>query len=122
MSKEKSKFIPFPMILHDVIEMCEVNNHEDIISWQPHGLAFKIHKPNKFQEIILPIFFKHQIMKSFMRQLYHYRFQRITKGEDVGCYHHELFVRQEKSLAQGIVRSTKKGNKKMSKKAQLNAT
>ena len=114
MRKEKSKFIPFPMILHDIIEMCEVNNCEDIISWQPHGLAFKIRKPIKFQDIILPLFFKHKTMKSFMRQLYHYSFQRITKGEDAGCYHHKLFVRQEKSLAQEIIRSTRKNSKKKS--------
>ena len=112
MIKEKSKFIPFPMILHGIIEMCEANNFEDIISWQPHGLAFKIRKPKKFREIILPIFFKHQRLKSFMRQLYYYSFQRITNGEDLGCYHHKKFVRQEKSWARGIIRSTRKGNDK----------
>ena len=102
------------MILHDMIEICEQNNLEDFISWQPHGLAFKIRKSNKFQDIILPIFFRHKNMKSFMRQLYYYGFQRITEGEDTDCYHHKLFVREEKSWAQGIARSTRKGNNKKS--------
>ena len=49
-----------------------------------------------------------------MRQLYYYRFQRITKGEDADCYHHKLFVRQEKSWAQRIIRSNRKDKKSTS--------
>ena len=108
MNTTESKFIPFPMVLHELLKKCERGSFGDIISWQPHGLAFKIRKRDEFIDIILPRFFKHKQIKSFMRQLYYYGFHRITQGVDKDCYHHVLFRSNNKFLARGIIRKTRK--------------
>ena len=43
-----------------------------------------------------------------MRQLYYYGFHRITQGKDIDCYSHILFKSNNKLLARGIIRKTRK--------------
>jgi len=45
---------PFPWRLHDMLEAVEIEGLTDVVSWQPHGRAFTVHKPNKFVENVLP--------------------------------------------------------------------
>ena len=108
MSRKENKTTPFPIILHEILRMCEMNNYEDIISWQPSGRSFKIRNPDKLSMDVLPLFFQHNNIKSFMRQLYYYNFHRIKDGDDEDCYYHELFTKENKSLAKGIIRKTRK--------------
>ena len=70
---------------------------DDIVSWQPHGKAFRVHKPLEFTKFIVPHYFNQTKYKSFQRQLLIYGFQRIrSKGVDQGAYFHERFVRDDK--------------------------
>mmetsp|Transcript_6568 Transcript_6568/g.9816 ORF Transcript_6568/g.9816 Transcript_6568/m.9816 type:complete len:341 (-) Transcript_6568:232-1254(-) len=105
--------IPFPIKLHNMLEHIELIEPElsHIISWQPHGRCFIVHKPRLFSEDPqgLARFFKQKKYASFQRQLNLYGFNRITKGPDRGSYYHERFLRGKSFLCQGIKRTKVKG-------------
>ena len=46
--------IPFPVKLHSVLDQVEADGLGHIISWQPHGRCFVIHKPKEFVEHVMP--------------------------------------------------------------------
>ena len=45
---------PFPLKLHQVLEQVETDGYAHVISWQPHGRCFLIHKPNDFVAQVMP--------------------------------------------------------------------
>ena len=99
---------PFPLKLHEMLDAASANNQEDIVSWQPHGRCFVVHKPKEFVNL-LPKYFKLSKLPSFQRQLNLYGFQRLTRGRDKGGYYHELFLRDRTFLAHNIQRIKVKG-------------
>jgi hypothetical protein len=99
---------PFPLKLHEMLDAVAASNQEDIVSWQPHGRCFVVHKPKEFVEL-LPKYFKLSKLPSFQRQLNLYGFQRLTRGKDKGGYYHELFLRNRVFLAHNIQRIKVKG-------------
>lgn len=44
----------FPVKLHTVLSQVEADGFSHIVSWQPHGRCFVIHKPKEFVEHIMP--------------------------------------------------------------------
>jgi len=100
---------PFPIKLHDMLDQIERDGYGDVISWQPHGRCFVVHKPREFVDHVMPTYFKQSKFPSFQRQLNLYGFQRLTKGEDKGGYYHELFLRNKVFLAHRINRMRVKG-------------
>ena len=46
----------FPLKLHAILRAIEDEGYGDIISWQVHGRAFKIHKAEEFKEKVLAKF------------------------------------------------------------------
>jgi HSF-type DNA-binding len=56
-------------------------------------MAFRVHQPKEFTEIIMPRYFHQTQYKSFQRQLHIYGFRRISAGLDQGSYYHPMFVR-----------------------------
>jgi hypothetical protein len=99
----------FPSKLHELLEDAEVNGYSDIVSWQIHGRAFKIHKAKDFLEKILPMYFQQTKIASFQRQLSLYGFLKITQGHDKGAYYHELFLHGMDFLARKITSQRVKG-------------
>lgn len=99
---------PFPLKLHEMLDCVDRDGHGDIVSWQPHGRCFLVHKPKEFVEM-LPHYFKLSKLASFQRQLNLYGFQRLTRGRDRGGYYHELFLRDRVFLAHNIQRLKVKG-------------
>lgn len=99
---------PFPMKLHEMLKATQEQGMEDIVSWQPHGRCFVVHKPKEFTEL-LPRFFKLSKYPSFQRQLNLYGFQRLTGGKDRGAYYHEFFLRDREFLGYSIQRMKVKG-------------
>jgi len=79
-----------------------------VVSWQPHGRCFVVHKPKEFVDL-LPKYFKLSKLASFQRQLNLYGFQRLTRGRDRGGYYHELFLRDRVFLSHNIQRIKVKG-------------
>jgi hypothetical protein len=97
-----------------MLEGVAANGHEDVISWQPHGKAFRVHKPQEFATRVMACYFKQTQYKSFQRQLHIYGFRRITgKGMlDNGAYYHEQFIRGQKHGSLRMIRDKIKCNKK----------
>lgn len=55
---------PFPLKLHYMLNATKAAGMEDIVSWQPHGRCFVVHKPKEFVEL-LPEYFKLSKLPSF---------------------------------------------------------
>jgi len=87
------------------------DDKEHIVSWQPHGRSFTVHKPKEFVEKIMPTYFNQTKYASFQRQLNLYGFCRLTQGPDKGAYLHKCFVRGEQGLCRGMIRRKIKGTK-----------
>ncbi len=60
------KKLSFPAKLHAILSHWDI---EDIVSWMPHGRAWRIHDPDGFQRLIMPRFFHKCKYTSFLRQL-----------------------------------------------------
>mmetsp|Transcript_11072 Transcript_11072/g.16618 ORF Transcript_11072/g.16618 Transcript_11072/m.16618 type:complete len:714 (-) Transcript_11072:226-2367(-) len=84
----KGKF--FPSKLYDILSRPEF---AQIVSWSPHGRAWRVMKPLAFKQKVLPRYFRHSNHSSFMRQVNGWGFRRITRGRDMNSYFHELFLR-----------------------------
>ena len=85
--------VPFPLKLHQMLDDVDKDGLSHIVSWQPHGRCFVVHLPKVFVAKIMPKYFKQSKFTSFQRQLNLYGFNRLTRGNDVGGYYHELFLR-----------------------------
>lgn len=110
--KHKAKggvITPFPVKLHDMLDRIEADGLAHVVSWQPHGRCFVVHKPKEFVNHVMPHYFKQTKMASFQRQLNLYGFNRLTGGLDKGGYYHEMFLRGKVSLAYDIHRMRVKG-------------
>lgn len=110
--KHKAKggvIVPFPVKLHDMLDRIEADGLAHVVSWQPHGRCFVVHKPKEFVNHVMPHYFKQTKMASFQRQLNLYGFNRITSGLDKGGYYHEMFLRGKVSLSYDIQRQRVKG-------------
>jgi hypothetical protein len=101
----------FPIKLHNLLDNVEADGHAGIISWQPHGRAFKIHDRKKFVDMVMPTYFRQTKFESFRRQLCLYGFLTISQGRDKGALYHELFLRGRAFLAKRINRQRLKGTK-----------
>lgn len=89
---------PFPEKLHRMLLEIEKDGDAPIISFFPHGRAFGIHDPDKFEEKLMPKYYKQSRLSSFQRQLNLYGFTRIISGPDSGGYYHELFLKGRPAL------------------------
>lgn len=100
----------FALKLHRILDETEKNGMGHIISWQPHGRAFKIHNAELFTERIMPLYFpRMNKITSLQRQFNLYGFERLTCGPDAGSYYHEAFLRHRPMLTQRMSRKRVKG-------------
>ena len=107
--KRRKTLQAFPQKMYLIVERSEVDGYSDIVSWLPHGRAFKIHNTPLFLKTILPKFFYQTKMSSFIRQLSTYGFQRFSSSKhDKGAYFHELFLRGRSELCKAISRQEKR--------------
>ena len=56
----------FPSKLHEILSSPDF---QDLITWLPHGRAWRVLKPKVFEEKIIPKFFRSSKYASFMRQV-----------------------------------------------------
>eukprot|EP00934_Nitzschia_sp_Nitz4_P004620 Nitzschia sp. Nitz4//scaffold133_size116822//4807//6162//NITZ4_003790-RA/size116822-processed-gene-0.47-mRNA-1//-1//CDS//3329535345//4610//frame0 len=101
----------FPQKLHAILDRVEADGLGHIVSWQPHGRCFVIHKPKEFTDHVMPHYFRQSKLTSFQRQLNLYGFARLTRGKDAGGYYHEFFLRGKLFLAKKMQRTKIKGTK-----------
>mmetsp|Transcript_22667 Transcript_22667/g.47021 ORF Transcript_22667/g.47021 Transcript_22667/m.47021 type:complete len:243 (-) Transcript_22667:1069-1797(-) len=55
----------FPVRLFDMLADVEERGLSDIVSWQQHGRAIRVHKPHRFVTDILPHYFRQSKITSF---------------------------------------------------------
>jgi len=103
-----------------------VNSDEPTVCWVHGGKSFLIVDPKKFSQTVLPKYFKHNKLTSFVRQLNFYGFHKIRidpstlriddKGAndketmsrgDIICFQHKFFQANQPKLLQKIQRATK---------------
>ena len=88
----------FPRTLFRLLKQSDTSGYSHIISWLPHGRAFKIHNDKLFKKHVLSKYFESKF-ESFKRQLYVYGFKKLGKrNTDAGAYFHEHFIRSHKEL------------------------
>eukprot|EP00934_Nitzschia_sp_Nitz4_P004751 Nitzschia sp. Nitz4//scaffold331_size19140//1766//2764//NITZ4_008731-RA/size19140-processed-gene-0.23-mRNA-1//-1//CDS//3329548173//4741//frame0 len=88
----------FPFRLHDTLDHAERDGHEEIIHWLPDGKSFRIRNTERLLPVLRRFGFRQTKVKSFLRQLQYYGFQRQTKGPNKGTCQHEYFVRGNRTL------------------------
>lgn len=103
----------FPEKLHELLKKIEEEGLEHIISWQPHGRCFAIHKKDQFVNEVMPRFFMQTKLTSFQRQLnlygtpclFFFVSLRYTIRFDVISFHFFVVVMQDSfaSPPDGIV-------------------
>ena len=78
----------FPSKLYEILSSPDAD--ASIISWLPHGMAWKVHDSERFEKEIIPKHFKLTKFSSFTRQVNGWGFKRICKGKDKGGFYHTV--------------------------------
>lgn len=113
---EESKLTNFLIKLWSILEDDSI---ADTICWDSSGMSFHIIDLYKFCEVVLPRFFKHKNMSSFVRQLNLYGFKKIAAVDrsalayndiltDHMQFYHPLFRRGHPELMNQIKRNNKR--------------
>lgn len=67
-----------------------------IIYWAPSGTEFVIKDVSKLQQVVLPRYFRHAKMNSFIRQLNMYGFHKSRNDHVKSVFSHPLFQRDRR--------------------------
>ena len=68
-----------------------MEEYQKIVYWSANGLEFIIKDVVKFEEIVLPRYFRHKKMNSFVRQLNMYGFHKMKHNHFKSTFKHEFF-------------------------------
>lgn len=80
-------------------------SNPDIVSWCDQGTTFVIHDPDVFVDCVVPEFFKHNNLSSFVRQLNFYGFRKVKDVNSANAapskamkFRHEKFLQGRSDL------------------------
>ncbi|XP_070200741.1 heat shock factor protein 4-like isoform X2 [Littorina saxatilis] len=101
-----------PAFLMKLWTLVEDPSNNDIICWDVKGKSFHIFDQSRFAHEVLPFYFKHNNISSFIRQLNMYGFRKVVKIEQGGLkmehddleFQHMYFQRGEEQLLDLIKR------------------
>jgi len=93
-----------PSFIRKTYDILEERKFPEVIDWNPEGTALVIKKPSDFCQKVLPAYFKHNNLTSFVRQLNMYNFHKRRTQNIDHVYYHELFQRGKKNLLKEIKR------------------
>jgi len=108
-----------PSFIRKTYKILEDDKYSDIISWNDEGNAVVIKNPTEFAQTILPTYFKHNNLNSFIRQLNMYDFHKKKTPDGENVYYHELFQRGKKSLLKNIRRKNAESSMLSNEKSRL---
>ena len=95
--------------LNKLYDILSTPKHASIICWAGDGDRFNILDPATFQQEVIPVYFKHSNMKSFVRQLNLHGFKKIRVGSritstTIDSYKHSMFRQNRPELVCQIKR------------------
>lgn len=102
-----------PAFLTKLWTLVEDPDTDPLICWSPNGTSFHVFDQGRFSKEILPKFFKHNNMASFVRQLNMYGFRKVVHIEQGGLlkpekddteFQHPYFIRGQEHLLENIKR------------------
>jgi len=108
-----------PCFIRKTYKILEDDKYSDIISWNNEGTAVVIKNPTDFAQTILPTYFKHNNLNSFIRQLNMYDFHKKKTPDGEHVYYHELFQRDKKHLLKNIRRKNTESSTLNTEKSRL---
>ena len=116
MAKRKQDSVVAPFIAH-LWEMLGGPEHTRYIAWttpeQDKAVShIKIVDPEGFAKVVVPKYFNHRNIPSFVRQLNLYGFKKTSQGPNILEFSHPSFQRGHPENLSGCVRKRKKVEKK----------
>ncbi|MBN3297533.1 HSF1 protein, partial [Amia calva] len=102
-----------PAFLTKLWTLVEDPDTDSLICWSPGGTSFHVFDQGRFSKEVLPKYFKHNNMASFVRQLNMYGFRKVVHIEQGGLvkpekddteFQHPYFVRGQEQLLENIKR------------------
>lgn len=102
-----------PAFLTKLWTLVEDPQTDELIRWSPNGTSFHVFDQGRFSKEVLPKFFKHNNMASFIRQLNMYGFRKVVHLEEGGLvkperddteFQHPFFIRGQEHQLEHIKR------------------
>nr|AFM77715.1 heat shock transcription factor 1 [Carassius auratus] len=102
-----------PAFLTKLWTLVEDPDTDPLICWSPSGNSFHVFDQGRFSKDVLPKYFKHNNMASFVRQLNMYGFRKVVHIEQGGLvkpekddteFQHPYFIRGQEHLLENIKR------------------
>jgi len=108
-----------PAFLAKLWKMVDNPDADNLISWSDDGSSFTIRNQGEFTKTLLPYYYKHSNMASFVRQLNMYGFHKVMSVESGGLkgdkdeveFAHPFFLRGQEHLLDQIKRKITAGNR-----------
>ncbi|XP_053522638.1 heat shock factor protein 4 isoform X3 [Artibeus jamaicensis] len=104
---------PVPAFLGKLWALVGDPNTDHLIRWSPGGTSFLVSDQSRFAKEVLPQYFKHSNMASFVRQLNMYGFRKVVSIEQGGLlrperdhveFQHPSFLRGREQLLERVRR------------------
>jgi len=108
--KKKAHATSPTSFLQKTYDMVTEESLNEVISWTQDGAGFVINNVNEFSERVLPRYFKHNNLASFVRQLNMYDFHKCRESGQSHMFKHPLFVKGRPDLMKDISRKSTEAN------------
>ncbi|KAM5208288.1 heat shock factor protein 4 [Hipposideros larvatus] len=104
---------PVPAFLSKLWALVGDTSTDHLIRWSPSGTSFLVSDQSRFSKEVLPQYFKHSNMASFVRQLNMYGFRKVVSIEQGGLlrperdhveFQHPSFMRGREQLLERVRR------------------
>lgn len=115
-----------PMFLLKLVSLLQAEDFQKYVAWNENGTSFTIKDSENFCKLVLPKYFKHNKIQSFIRQLNLYGFRKVTsiyhglqKQEDTEEFRHPFFLKDRPDLLPLIKRKVNPSTKLNEEIAQV---